>query len=135
MKIGALSASLLLLLLSAGRARAGTDVGNGKVYVGENGVIVTVVPSKTSGPPGDHKVLVAVAGTGSPFDGKVLPHDVTDDGERTNYETTYHGRRWITLAVRDAARAPAFGSTRRRRRRSSPTRSMPPTPSSRRTAP
>jgi hypothetical protein len=102
-KIGAWSASLLLLMLSAGGARAGTDVGNGKVYIGPNGVTVTVVPSKTAGAPGDHKVLVAVAGTGSPFDGKVLPHDVTDDGERINYETSYHGRRWITLAVREQA--------------------------------
>ena len=104
MKIGgALWVAVASLMLSAGGARAGTDVGNGKVYVGPNGVTVTVVPSRTSGAPGDHKVLVAVAGTGSPFDGKVLPHDVTDDGERTNYETTYHGRRWITLAVREQA--------------------------------
>ena len=98
MKIGALSS--LLLMLSASAARAGTDVGNGKVYVGPNGVTVTVVPSRTAG---DHKVLVSVAGTGSPFDGKVLPHDVSDDGERTDYQTTYHGRRWITLAVRQQA--------------------------------
>ena len=99
MKIG----TFVVLLLSAGVARAGTEVGNGKVYVGPNGVTVTVVPSKASGAPGDHKVLVAVVGTGSPFDGKVLPHDVTDDGERINYETSYHGRRWITLAVRQQA--------------------------------
>jgi len=98
-KIGVLSS--LLLMLSAGVARAGTDVGNGKVYVGPNGVTVTVVPSRTAGAPGDHEVLVAVAGTGSPFDGKVLPHDLTDDGERANYQTTYHGRHWITLAVRN----------------------------------
>ena len=103
MKSGAVSASVLLLMLSAGVPRAGTDVGNGKVYVGPNGVIVTVVPSKAPGAPGDHRVLVAVAGTGSPFDGKVLPHDVTDDGERTNYETTYRGRSWVTLAVRQQA--------------------------------
>ena len=103
MKSGSLLCLLLLSTSSVGVARAGTDVGNGKVYVGPNGVTVTVVPSKTPGAPGDHKVLVAVAGTGSPFDGKVLPHDVTDDGERTNYETSYHGRRWITLAVRQQA--------------------------------
>jgi hypothetical protein len=101
-KIGTLL-SLWLLLSSAGVARAGTDVGNGKVYVGPNGVTVTLVPSKTPAAPGDHKVLVAIAGTGSPFDGKVLPHEVTDDGERTNYETSYHGRRWISLAMRNQA--------------------------------
>lgn len=98
MRIRALLPLLLLLMSSAGVAWAGTDVGNGKVYVGANGVTVTLVPSKA---PGDHHVLVAVAGTGSPFDGKLIPHDVTDDGDRTNYETTYHGRRWITLAVRE----------------------------------
>jgi hypothetical protein len=100
-KSGALWPYLLLLLLGAGLAQAGTDVGNGKVYAGPNGMTVTVVPSRTPAAPGEHKVLVAVAGTGSPFDGKVLPHEVTDDGERTSYETSYHGRRWITLAVRN----------------------------------
>jgi len=96
--------AVLLLIASAGVARAGTDVGNGKVYVGANGVTVTLVPARTSeapGAPAEHEVLVTVAGTGSPFDGKLIPHEVTDDGERINYETTYHGRRWITLAVRN----------------------------------
>jgi len=102
-KVGAVLPLSLLLMVSVGVARAGTDLGNGKVYVGPNGVTVTLVPSKAREGAGDHKVLVSVAGTGSPFDGKVLPHDATDDGERINYETTYHGRRWITLAVRQQA--------------------------------
>ena len=97
MRIGSL---LLLLMVGAGDARAATDVGNGKVYVGANGVTVTTVPARASGAPADHKILVAVAGTGSPFDGKLIPHEVTDDGDRIDYQTTYHGRRWITLAVR-----------------------------------
>jgi hypothetical protein len=90
--------TLLLLLSIASGAWAGTDVGNGKVYAGPNGVSVTVVPVKA---PGEHGVLVAVAGTGSPFDGQLIPHEIVDDGDRTNYETTFHGRRWITLALRN----------------------------------
>jgi hypothetical protein len=93
-KIGA----LILLLSSAPAAWAGTEVGNGKVYAGPNGVSVTIVPLKTAAEQG---VLVAVAGTGSPFDGKLIPHQIVDDGDRTNYETTFHGRRWITLALRN----------------------------------
>lgn len=96
MRIGA----LILLLSIAPAAWAGSDVGNGKVYAGPNGVSVTIVPAKA---PGEHGVLVAVAGTGSPFDGKLIPHQIVDDGERTNYETTFHGRRWITLALRNQA--------------------------------
>ena len=94
MRIGA----LVLLMLSAAVARAGTDVGTGKVYAGPEGMTVTVVPTGT---PGDHKVLVAVAGSGSPFDGKVIPHDEIGYGDGLRYETTYHGRRWVTAAVRN----------------------------------
>lgn len=95
--------TIILLSALAGSAPARAaggegNVGNGKVYAGPEGMTVTVLPSKT---PGDRKLLVAVAGTGSPFDGKLLPHDLTGDGERKNYETTYHGRRWVTLTVRD----------------------------------
>jgi hypothetical protein len=90
--------ALILLLSIAPVAWAGTDVGNGQVYAGPNGVSVTIVPAKA---PGEHGVLVAVAGTGSPFDGQLIPHEIVDDGDRRSYETTFHGRRWITLALRN----------------------------------
>jgi hypothetical protein len=89
--------TILGVLAAAGIVRAQSAIGVGQVYVGANGVAVTVVPSST----GDRKILVAVAGTGSVFDGKVIPHDQTGDERRTTYETTFHGRRWITLSLRD----------------------------------
>jgi hypothetical protein len=89
-KIGA----LILLLSSAPATWAGTEVGNGKVYAGPNGVSVTIVPLKT---PAEQGVLVAVAGTGSPFDGKLIPHQssTTAIGRTTRRPSTDGaGSRW-----------------------------------------
>ena len=89
----------LILILVAGVARAENPVGAGKVFAGPEGLTVTIVPTK---PPADGKVLVQFAGTGTVLDGKVIPHTVdASDAGRTNYGTTYHGRDWITIAVRD----------------------------------
>jgi hypothetical protein len=89
----------LALVLVAGVARADNPVGTGKVFAGPEGLTVTIVPLK---PPVDGKVLVQFAGSGTVLDGKVIPHTVeTVDAGKTNYGTTYHGRDWITIAVRD----------------------------------
>jgi hypothetical protein len=89
----------LILILVAGVARAENPVGAGKVFAGPEGLTVTILPMR---PPADGKVLVQFAGTGTVLDGKVIPHTVdASDARRTNYGTTYHGRDWITIAVRD----------------------------------
>jgi hypothetical protein len=91
----------LALLLAAAPARAESPVEPGKVFVGAEGVTVAVVPLK---PRTDKKVLVRVTGSGTVFDDKVILHKLEDsDGRRTNYETTYRGRDFVTLTVRDSA--------------------------------
>jgi hypothetical protein len=88
-----------LALLSPGAARADSPVEPGKVFVGPEGLMVAVVPLR---PRADNKVLVQVTGSGSVFDGKVIPHKVdASGGDKTDIETTYRGRRWVTIAVRD----------------------------------
>jgi hypothetical protein len=87
------------LVMATASARAESAVEPGKLFVGPEGMTVAIVPLK---PRGDRKVLVQVTGSGSPFDGKALPHTVEDSGgSRVNYETTYRGRAFITIAVRD----------------------------------
>lgn len=91
----------LLLLLAAASARADSPVEPGKVFVGGEGVSVAVVPLK---PRADKKVLLRVTGSGTVFDDKVILHKLEDaDSRRINYETTYHGRDWVTLSARDGA--------------------------------
>jgi hypothetical protein len=90
-----------LLLLAAASARADSPVEPGKVFVGGEGVSVAVVPLK---PRANKKVLVRVTGSGTVFDDKVILHKLEDaDSRRINYETTYHGRDWVTLSARDGA--------------------------------
>jgi hypothetical protein len=92
---------MALLLLAAAPARAESPVEPGKVFVGGEGVSVAVVPLK---PRADKKVLVRVTGSGTVFDDKVILHKLEDaDSRRINYETTYHGRDWMTLSARDGA--------------------------------
>ena len=93
-------------------ARADNPVGAGKVFVGPEGLTVTIVPLR---PPVDGKVLVQFAGSGTVFDGKVIPHTVDAvDAGKTNYETTYHGREWVTIAVRDGVYSLAAARAARR---------------------
>jgi hypothetical protein len=87
------------LVMATATARAESAVEPGKLFVGPEGMTVAIVPLK---PRSDHKVLVQVTGSGTAFDGKALPHTVDDSGgTRVNYETTYRGRAFITIAVRD----------------------------------
>jgi hypothetical protein len=91
----------MALLMATASARADSAVEPGKVFVGTEGVSVAVVPLK---PRADKKVLVRVTGSGTVFDDKVILHKLEDaDSRRINYETTYHGRDWVTLSVRDNA--------------------------------
>ena len=90
----------LLLLACAPPPRAPTARSSrGSVFVGGEGVTVAVVPLK---PRADKKVLVRVTGSGTVFDDKVILHKLEDgDAGEINYETTYHGRDWVTLSARD----------------------------------
>jgi hypothetical protein len=88
-----------LTLAAAGAARADAPFEPGKLFVGPEGMTVAIVPLT---PRADHKVLVQVNGSGTAFDGRALPHTVEDGGAaRTNYETTYRGRAFNTVVVRD----------------------------------
>src|SRR5215471_1734380 len=78
---------------------AESPVEPGKVFVGDEGLAVAIVPVK---PQSDGKVLIQITGSGSAFDGKVIPHKVKTFGDKTNFETTYHGRNWVTIAVRQS---------------------------------
>jgi hypothetical protein len=88
-----------LLAGAAPAAHAQTAVEPGKMFVGPEGLTVAVVPLK---PRADNKVLVQVMGSGTVFDGKAILHTVEGAGSnRADYQTTYHGREWHTLVVRD----------------------------------
>ena len=101
MKARGATIAMALLLLAAASARADSPVEAGKVFVGGEGVSVAVVPLK---PRADKKVLVRVTGSGTVFDDKVMLHKLEDaDSRRISYETTYHGRDWVTLSARDGA--------------------------------
>jgi hypothetical protein len=91
---------MVYLLVAAGAvAHAQTAVEPGKVYVGPEGLTVAVVPLK---PRADNKVLVQVTGSNTVFDGKAILHTVDGaDTSRADYQTTYHGREWHTVVVRD----------------------------------
>jgi hypothetical protein len=89
-----------VVLGAAAPARADSPVEPGKVFTGDEGLTVAIVPLR---PRADGKVLVQVTGSGGDFDGKVIPHKVTVLGDRkSNFATTYHGRDWVTIAVRDS---------------------------------
>ncbi|MBJ6762442.1 hypothetical protein JGU66_16855 [Myxococcaceae bacterium JPH2] len=89
-----------LATLGAVPALAGAPVEAGKVYVGSEGAAVTVVPLT---PREGKKYLVRVEGTGSEFDGLVLPATVNDwsssSSVRMNYVTQYHGRDYAVVVV------------------------------------
>jgi hypothetical protein len=67
--------------------------------VGPEGLSVAVVPLK---PRADNKALVQISGSGTVFDGKAILHVVDGTGtNRANYQTTFHGRDFWTITVRD----------------------------------
>ncbi len=92
-------AGALAVCLITADARAEMAVEPGKVYVGPEGLAVAVVPLK---PRADGKVLIQVSGSNTVFDGKSILHTVDGaDTTRADYQTTYHGREWHTLVVRE----------------------------------
>jgi hypothetical protein len=92
---------LLVGLISwgtAGGQGATSPVEAGKVFVGPEGLTLAIVPLR---PRSGNKVLVQVSRSGTLFDGKVLLHEVEDQGGKADFVTLYRGRRWITIAVRE----------------------------------
>src|SRR5512132_4125274 len=82
------------MAMATGPALAESPIEPGKVFVGAEGLTVAIVPLR---PKTDNKVLIQITGSGSEFDGKVIPHTVKVMGERnTNFETKWHGRNWVT---------------------------------------
>ena len=69
-------------VLCGASALAGAPVGAGKVYAGSEGESVAVIPLTTQGPKGEKQFLLSVQGTGSEFDGKVMPTRSTRDQGR-----------------------------------------------------
>lgn len=100
--VAAVLFGLAVLTKASGSSAAAPEspVEAGKVFVGDEGLAVAIVPLK---PRAKNEVLVQVTGSGSDLDGKVIPHKVNVMGERkTNFETTWHGRGWVTIAVRES---------------------------------
>ncbi len=88
--------------LGASQALAAAPVEAGKVYSGTEGEEVAVVPLS---PRSDKKFILRVKGTGSEFDGLVLPYELNDwstrSAEQFNYSTQWRGRKYTALHVRD----------------------------------
>jgi hypothetical protein len=96
-----LAAVLLAAVLLAVPARAQSTAPPKRVFAGPEGLTVAVVPMQ---PPATNQVLILVSGSGTVFDAKAIPHRALNvDAGKTNFETTYHGRAWNTLVLRDGA--------------------------------
>ncbi len=93
-----------LAALGAAPARAAAPVEAGKAFSGPEGEEVALVPLT---PREDKKFLVRVQGTGTEFDGKVLPHTAYDSSSggtvRVTYSTERQGRDYATLVVRGSS--------------------------------
>jgi hypothetical protein len=81
-------------LSGAAPAQAQAPVGAGKVYSSSEGERVSVIPLT---PLEGNQALLYVEGTGSEFDGKVLPHEVQVNRDDTYYTTQRRGRGYTTL--------------------------------------
>ncbi len=97
---------IMLGVLGPALARAGAPVGAGKVFSGPEGEQVAIVPLTSHE---GKEVLVYVQGTGGPFDGTVLLHEVLERESRADYRTRYRGEDFITLSLQAGS-----GDTRRR---------------------
>jgi hypothetical protein len=93
-----------LAALGTTPARAAAPVDAGKVYSGPDGEEVALIPLT---PREGKKFLVRVQGTGSDFDGKVLPHETNDWSSSTQVRISYYtqrgGRDYSTLVVRGSS--------------------------------
>lgn len=99
-----LSTCLTLTVLSAPLARAASaepQLEAGKLFKGPEGLRVEVYPVKAAADAKEKEALVRVTGSGTEFDGKVLPHKYKEwDDKRSDYATTRRGRGWATLTSR-----------------------------------
>ena len=72
----------------------------GKVYVGDHGVKVSIVPVK---PRKTNQVLILFNGTDSEVDGAVLLHTVNEwDKNKNSFRTQWQGKEFTTIYSRDA---------------------------------
>ncbi|MBN1206460.1 MAG: hypothetical protein JXB05_16350 [Myxococcaceae bacterium] len=95
-----LATAIAVSVLCGTAASAAAPFGTGKVYSGEEGVSVAVIPLTAKGPKGTPQVLIHVQGTGTEFDGKAMLHSVNDTHNGANYITQYKGEDFYTLTVR-----------------------------------
>ncbi len=68
------------------------------MFSGDEGIRVVVVPLK---PASDNKAIVSISGTGSEFDGKAQLCEVLSSSTGTDYKTTWQGRVFTVLVVRE----------------------------------
>ncbi len=94
-----LATVVVFAVLGGGAARAAAPVEAGKVFSSTEGEQVAVIPLT---PVEDKKVLLHVQGTGSEFDGKVLPHELYESGTTLTYSTELRGRDYGTLRVQSS---------------------------------
>src|SRR5687767_14568112 len=73
--------------------------GKAKVYVGEHGEQVTLVPLK---PKSAKKVLLKFEGTDSEWDGKIILHSVNEYNGKADFKTKWKDKDFVTIAARDA---------------------------------
>ena len=92
-----LATVVVFAVLGGGAARAAAPVEAGKVFSNKEGEQVAVVPLT---PVEGKKALLLVQGTGSEFDGKVLPYELWESGDTQGYSTELRGRDFSTLLVR-----------------------------------
>jgi hypothetical protein len=88
---------IVFAVLGGVPARAAAPVEAGKVFSGQEGEQVAVIPLT---PVEGKKFLLHVQGTGSELDGKVLPYEVWESGSELGYSTELRGRSYSTLVVR-----------------------------------
>ena len=99
-------AMVLACVLAVGSAYAGEiEVSEApRVYLGDGGLEVTVVPLL---PAGSGKVLIQVRSEGTVLDGLVVMHDVVNTGQdRYAFQTSLRGKKFWTLTSRMSAGKP-----------------------------
>ena len=113
MKVQEAAAGLVLALCAAiaPSARAESPIESVKVYTtappggsrtGGEGIEVAVLLLR---PRSSNQALVSISGSGTELDGKVLAHQVLENGSSFELETRVHGREYVTLQARDSGGA------------------------------
>jgi hypothetical protein len=88
-------------MLCGTSAWAAAPVGAGKVYSGPEGESVAVIPLTEADAEDGKRFLLYVQGTGSVFDGKALPHELSEFNKHANYFTQYRGQDYSTFIMRE----------------------------------